>query len=59
LLKGSGRGFLRILRCNPFSLGGYDPVIGDKNDEPRPFLLQGSALMSGKGGVIRKEGRGE
>ena len=36
LLKGSGRGFLRILRCNPFSLGGYDSVIGDKNNEPRP-----------------------
>ena len=33
LLKGSGRGFLRILRCNPFSLGGYDSVIGDKNNE--------------------------
>ena len=26
ILKGSWFGFLRILRCNPFSKGGYDPV---------------------------------
>lgn len=25
-LKGSGMGLLRILRCNPFAKGGYDPV---------------------------------
>ncbi|MEK6568307.1 MAG: membrane protein insertion efficiency factor YidD [Candidatus Omnitrophota bacterium] len=40
LFKGSCRGFFRILRCNPISLGGYDPIIepvtGDKNNEPRP-----------------------
>lgn len=33
LLKGSGKGFFRILRCNSFFSGGYDPVIGDKNNE--------------------------
>jgi hypothetical protein len=26
VLKGSTLGFLRILRCNPFSKGGYDPL---------------------------------
>lgn len=24
--KGSFKGFLRILRCNPFNQGGYDPL---------------------------------
>ncbi len=26
ILRGGLMGFLRILRCNPFSSGGYDPV---------------------------------
>jgi putative membrane protein insertion efficiency factor len=26
LVKGGFRGLLRILRCNPFHPGGYDPV---------------------------------
>ncbi|MCR5186739.1 MAG: membrane protein insertion efficiency factor YidD [Clostridia bacterium] len=24
--KGVGRGIIRILKCNPFSKGGYDPL---------------------------------
>jgi len=27
IIKGSWMGFKRILRCNPFSKGGYDPVV--------------------------------
>lgn len=26
VIKGSIKGFFRILRCNPFSKGGYDPL---------------------------------
>ncbi len=26
VLKGGAKGMWRILRCNPFSKGGYDPV---------------------------------
>ncbi len=27
VLKGSLKGFYRILRCNPFSKGGFDPLV--------------------------------
>ena len=30
-LKGGGMAAWRILRCNPFSKGGYDPVPEDPN----------------------------
>ena len=26
VIKGTGKGIARILRCNPFSKGGYDPL---------------------------------
>lgn len=26
VIKGSWKGFKRIIRCNPFSKGGYDPL---------------------------------
>lgn len=30
VLKGLPKGIWRILRCNPFNKGGYDPVIKSK-----------------------------
>ncbi len=33
LIKGGAKGLYRILRCNPFSKGGYDPVpVNPKGD---------------------------
>lgn len=29
-LRGSGMTFLRLLRCHPFSHGGYDPVVNQR-----------------------------
>ena len=26
VIKGLGLGFIRIMKCNPFSKGGYDPL---------------------------------
>ena len=26
VIRGTFKGFIRILRCNPFSKGGYDPL---------------------------------
>lgn len=31
LVRGGLMGVWRVLRCNPFSKGGYDPVDGHKN----------------------------
>lgn len=39
----------RLLRCNPFSLGGYDPVHDQKLFAPRP--LRGHGPPSGKDGA--------
>jgi hypothetical protein len=27
VIRGSGKGIWRILRCNPFSKGGHDPLV--------------------------------
>lgn len=31
-IKGSIMAIFRIIRCNPFSKGGYDPVKGEKHE---------------------------
>ncbi len=33
IIKGSALAFWRILRCNPFCKGGYDPVPPKKTEE--------------------------
>lgn len=34
-LKGTALAAFRVLRCNPFSRGGYDPVPEKKHSPPR------------------------
>jgi len=41
LLKGVGLGLWRILRCNPFTPGGLDPVPGSSRDERAGAELPG------------------
>jgi len=40
-LKGSYLGFLRILRCNPWNKGGYDPVPKDSGHKSKNRVLMG------------------
>ncbi len=32
-IRGSAKAIWRILRCNPFGKGGYDPAVPEQNDE--------------------------
>jgi len=36
-LKGTGLAIWRVLRCNPFSHGGYDPVPPEKDKHIRYY----------------------
>ena len=36
-LKGTGLAIWRVLRCNPFSQGGYDPVPPEKDKHIRYY----------------------
>ncbi|MDD4957326.1 MAG: membrane protein insertion efficiency factor YidD [Candidatus Omnitrophica bacterium] len=33
IFSGTGKAIWRILRCNPYSRGGYDPVQKEKHDK--------------------------
>jgi putative membrane protein insertion efficiency factor len=39
ILRGSVLAAWRLLRCNPFSLGGYDPVSAQRLFRPAPSRL--------------------
>jgi len=39
VVKGLGLGLWRLLRCNPFNKGGYDPVPDAKSSKQRPTKI--------------------
>ena len=41
VVKGTGKALWRVLRCNPFSRGGYDPVERCEKTEDKPERKEG------------------
>jgi putative membrane protein insertion efficiency factor len=45
-IKGAGLTIWRILRCNPWSMGGYDPVPG--SPEAKLWEMEQAGMISGE-----------
>ena len=52
LLRGGGMAFKRVLRCHPFSKGGFDPV-----PPKRPFMQSSRAPVTMKEAHISHDSR--
>ena len=61
IVKGSLKAFFRVLRCNPFSSGGYDPVSPNGETDPEaPFPASAGSRVRGSdatnGSIVGAEG---